>query len=392
MAWGLSKTGFNRPNQAQLKEEIDQRQKELFGENVNLSSKSPNGILSGILSWAFSIVWQVLERVYKNGHVSEAEGVSLDYKTIEFNTSRNPEQYAEGTLTITGTPNHTILAGTRFEKENGTDYALKENTTLDSVGNGVGEIVSLSPGIVGNAFVGEITVQSEPSADILTVTNEEDVTGGREKETDDELRSRLLKLGASNGSGTPNAILADVLAVVGVRAANITVNNKDVEVNGQPPHSNHVYALGGDGQAIAEALFKNYVGLQFFGSDEYTVKDSGGNTHIIAYTQASAVDIYVNVTLTTNSSFQASGVNQVKDAIVKLIGGLATDGTMYSGLSMGEDVIRWQIETAIGKNVPGVTDVLVTLGTSIDPTETENIPIAAAEVAQISSSDITVIL
>lgn len=391
MAWGLSRTGFNRPNQAQLKEEIDQRQRELFGDNVNLSPKSPNGILSGIISWVASILWQTLERVYKNGHVSEAEGVSLDYKTVEFNTSRNPEQYAEGQISVVGTPNHVITAGTRFEKEDGTDYAVKENFTLDGNGEGIGEIVSLSPGIVGNAFVNTITIQSEPSTDILSITNLNEVTGGREQETDDELRNRLLKLGATNGSGTTNATLADVLALPGVRAANIVVNNQDVEVNGQPPHSNHVYVLGGQGEQIAETLFKNYAGLQYVGSNEYLVKDIGGNTHKMAYSPAVPTDIYANVHLTTNNNFPANGVNLVKDAIVKTIGGLATDGTMYTGLNMAEDVIHAKV-SAVVVGVPGVEDANLTLGTSENPTGIANIVLNLGEVAQISASDIVVTL
>lgn len=392
MAWGLSSKGFNRPNQAQIREELDQRQKELFGDNVNLSSKSPNGIFNGIMSWALSIVWQVLERVYNNGHTATAEGVSLDYKTVDYSTSRNPEQYAEGPVIFVGTPNATILAGTRFEKQDGTaDYALKENFTFDSLGNAVGEIVALSPGKVGNALPNTITVMSEPNSDIISLTNVEEITGGREEETDEELRNRLFQSGASNGSGTPNAVRADVLAVTGVRAANVKVNNKDIVVDGQPPHSQHVFALGGDGQEIANALFKNYVGLQFFGSNEYEVKDDSGNTHTIAYTPATSIDIFVDVTLTTNALFRADGVNQVKDAIVKLIGGTATDGTVYTGLNMGDDVIYSKILAAV-MSVDGVTDATVTLGTTENPTGTANIPIDVAEVAQINSSDIVVSL
>jgi uncharacterized phage protein gp47/JayE len=389
MAWGLSKTGFVRPNQAQLKEEIDQRQKELFGDDVNLSAKSPNGILSGILSWVVSLLWQTLEKIYHNGHVSEAEGVSLDYKTIEFNTSRNPEQYAETSLTFTGTPNYTILAGTRFETEKGVDYALKEDLTLDGSGNGTGEVVSLSPGVIGNTFSSTITVQSEPNVDIFTVTNTIVATGGREEETDEELRNRLLNSGASNGSGTPNAILADVLAVTGVRAANITVNSTDAVVNGQPAHSNHVFALGGDGQTIADALFKNYVGLQFYGSSSFVVNDIGGNSHTISYTPAMAVNIFVDVTLTTDNTFQTDGAVQVKDAVVKLIGGTASDGTLYTGLNMGDDVIYSRILATI-MSIQGVEDAVLKIGTAPSPSGTTNIAITPSTVAQASADNIEV--
>jgi uncharacterized phage protein gp47/JayE len=321
--------------------------------------------------------------------VSEAEGVSLDYKTIEFNTSRNPEQYAETTLFITGTPSYTVLAGTRFETSKGIDYALKEDLTLDVSGNGTGEAVSLLPGIIGNTGTATITVQSEPSVDILTVTNNIDATGGREEETDDELRSRLLKSGGSNGSGTTNAILADVLATTGVRAASIVVNNTAAAVSGQPAHSNHVFALGGDGQTIADALFKNYVGLQFYGSNTFGVKDISGNSHTIGYTPATQANIYAIVTLVTNNTFQADGVTQVKDAIVKIIGGVASDGTIYTGLSMGDDVIYSRILSTI-MSIQGVVDTTLKIGTAANPTGTTNIVIANNVVAQAAFANITV--
>lgn len=389
MAWGLSRTGFQRPNQAELKEAIDQRQRELFGEDVNLSPKSPNGILSGVLSWVTSILWQTLERVYHNGHVSEAEGASLDYKTVEFNTSRNPEQYAEAMVSFTGTPNYVILAGTRYETPNGVDYVVKENVTLDGAGNGIGEVVALSPGIIGNTAANTITVQSEPNVDIFTVTNTTAATGGREEETDDELRSRLLKLGSSNGSGTTNAIIADVLATSGVRAANIIVNPTPQTVNGQPPHSNHVIALGGDGQEIAETLFRNYTGFRFYGSDEYSVKDISGNLHTIAYTPAVATNIYAKITLFTDNTFPIDGVNQVKNAIVRLIGGIASDGTVYTGLNMGDDVTYSRILATI-MSVQGVTDATLSIGTDPNNTGVTNVIMDVGQVAQIDFGNIEV--
>jgi uncharacterized phage protein gp47/JayE len=385
----LDQTGFRRKNYAEIQEEMNQRAQELFGEDVNLSERSPIGIFNRLFSWFLSKTYELAEKVYNSAYITKAEGVQLDRLTPFFATSRNPEQYATVELSFTGTPNVTILEGTRFETETGIDFALTENVTLDSGGLGSGTAVSLTAGVVGNVDANAITVQSEPSADVLTVTNLSEATGGREVETDAELLKRLQGSGASTGSGTPDAIVSEVLAVQGVRAANISVNNEPIEVNGQPPHSNAVYVLGGDGQTIANALFKHYVGLQFYGSQSYNVNDISGNTHEIAYTPATQVDVFVSVSLTTDNTFTADGATQVKDAIVRIVGGTTSDGTLYVGLNMGEDVIYSKILAAV-MGINGVNDAVLSIGTDLMTLGTSNIAIETNEVAQTSTSNITV--
>jgi uncharacterized phage protein gp47/JayE len=385
----LDKYGFKRMNYSELQSELELRAKELFGEDTNLSEYSPIGIFIRLVSWFLSKTWELAEKVYNSAYITRAEGVQLDRLTAFFNTSRNPEQYATAELLITGTPNVTILEGTRFETESGIDFALTENVIIDGIGEGSGKAVSLTPGIIGNVSAGAITVQSEPSADILEVTNIEPAEGGRDVETDAELLTRLKASGASTGSGTPDAIVSSVLGIAGVRAANISVNNESTTVNGQPPHSNAVYVLGGEGQIIADTLFKHYVGLQFYGTQSYTVKDISGNNHTISYTPATQVNIFSAVTLTTDNTFTTTGVSAVKDSIVRIIGGSSSDGTLYVGLNMGEDVIYSKILAAV-MGVQGVVDATVTIGKSAGTQGASNLAINTSEVAQIDADNIMV--
>jgi uncharacterized phage protein gp47/JayE len=392
MSFGLDKFGFSKPNQADLKADMETRSKELYGDDVNLSPKSFIGITLGLFSWFLSKVWELAEKVYHSGHVSEAEGVQLDYLTPFYNTSRKPEQYAEVELTFTGTPNFTIYADTRFETESGIDFALKTDVVLDATGYGIGEAVSLSPGLVGNVLNDTITVQSEPSADVLTVNNVLEASGGREEETDSELSNRLLGSDGGGGSGTINSIISDVLSVSGVRAANISVNNTMTDsADGIPPKSYQVYALGGDDQDIAEAIFKNYTGIRAFGTTLIPVLDIAGNTHTIGFTRATAVDIFATITITTDNTFEADGITQIKDAIISVIGGTSSNGTLFVGLNMGDDVIRFQIEKAIGQ-IQGVIDASVTIGKAVDAQTTSNIAIESNEVAQLNASNVSVVI
>jgi uncharacterized phage protein gp47/JayE len=292
-------------------------------------------------------------------------------------------------LNFTGTANATILEGTRFETATGIEFALTENVTLNGSGVGSGVAVALDSGVAGNVLAGAITVQSEPSANITSVTNSAAATGGREEETDTELLNRMRTAGASLGSGTPDAIISDLMSLSGVRAANIIVNNEPTTVNGMPPHSSSVYVLGGDGQEIATSLFGHYVGLKFNGTSSFSVKDISGNSHTIAFTPATEVNIFSNVTLTTDNTFETTGTNDVKNAIVQIIGGTATDGTVYTGLNMGEDVIYSKLLAAVSQ-IQGVIDVTLTIGKAAGTQAASNIAINTNEVAQINHANITV--
>lgn len=390
MAWGLSDKGFNRPNQADLKEEIDQKQKELFGDDVNLSYKSPNGLISGLLSWVLAKVWELGEKVYLSGHPSKAEGANLDSLTPYFLTSRNPELSAETQVEITGTPNFVVVAGTRYETESGIEFAVKEDVTLDSTGNGIADVVALTPGVVGNVLAGEITVQSEPNADVTSVTNSQPATGGREKETDVELRKRLLDTNGIKGFATPNSLISAVQNVLGVRAANIHNNNTNATVNGTPPNSYQVYVLGGDGQEIAEAIFeKGPAGIEPFGTTSFQVLDISGVSHKVSYTPANTVNIFASVDLTTDNTFQTSSITEVKDTIVRFIGGTTSDGSIYAGLNMGDKVIVQQLSYEV-MQIQGVRDVAIKIGKTAGTLAASNITIATNEVAQTKAADITV--
>lgn len=391
MSWGLSKKGFYRPNQNEIKAMLDQRTKDSFGANVNINYKSPNGILNGIWSWFFAKLWEMAEKVYHSSHPSQAEGVQLDYLTVFFGTSRIRPQYSEGILKFTGTPFYTIPYGRLFERQDGVQFVLLTPVTLDAAGIGYGDVTSLDTGIDTNSSVNTITIQVEPDSDITGVTNENETTGGAEEEGDVELRKRLTNSFAALGSGTVNSILADLLEVPAVRAVRVKVNEKGVTVDGLPPHSIAVYTYGGDDNDIANALMENYTGIQFFGSTSVTVKDISGHDHIIAFSKATTVPIYFDLKLSSNNTFSAGGINDVKDAIVSVVGGTDTRGVVHNGLNMGEPVVYARVISAI-MGVQGVTNVQLTMGDTTPPTSTADITINDMEVASVDVADIGVTL
>lgn len=387
--WGLTSKGFNGPNQAEIREELDTSSRESFGEDINLSDKSPNGIFNGILSEFFGDLWQLAQGVYSSQHPSTATGVQLDYLTPFYRTQRRQAQYAFATVKITGTPYHVEAYGKQYQTERGIFFSLSEDVTLDLNGEGYGLVYANEAGAQANVPANTITIQVEPDSDVISVTNPEPAIGGVNREDDEELRKRLLESSSNLGSGTVNAIYSQLQELPGVRAVRISVNEEDIVVDGLPPHSIAVYTLGGIGQDIAEKLMDNYTGIQFFGSESHTVVDVGGYEHVISFSRPATTNIIANLTITTDSNFGAEGMNQIKNNIISLIGGTDTSNVTHSGLNMGDDVIYSQVLAAVMK-VVGVTDCTLEIAKSGDTPSTSNIIIDGNEVATIDISDISI--
>lgn len=389
--WGLSDKGFYRPNQNEIKQTLDERTREEFGANVNLNYKSPNGILNGIFSWFWSKIWEVAEKVYHSSQPSQATGVQLDYLTIFFGTTRRRPQYAMGVLKFTGDPFYKIPFGRLFEREDGVQYVLMHEVTLDNLGVGYGEATAFLSGVSGNAVSNTITIQVEPDSQISSVTNDGDFDGGAEKESDVELRKRLSHSYSALGSGTVNAIYADLLEIPGVRAVKIDVNEEHTPQNGLPAHSIGVYTYGGDENEIGNALMENYVGIQYFGTTSVNVKDLSGYEHTISYTKATITPVAFDVKVSVDTTFSAGGDSEIRNAIVTVVGGVDTLGNTHNGLNMGQPVVHARIIAAV-MNIQGVTNANITMGTVASGTFTENdIIIPAMEVASTSVSEITVV-
>lgn len=56
----LDKNGFRRKTYDDLLDEMSDKAKELFGDNINLSTRSFIGILVRLYAWFLSLLWQMV--------------------------------------------------------------------------------------------------------------------------------------------------------------------------------------------------------------------------------------------------------------------------------------------------------------------------------------------
>ncbi len=373
-------------------DEMEDKAKEQFGEDVNTSSRTPLGIIFRIIAWFLAGVWDIAERVYNSGFVSKSEGVQLDRLGSNSGITREPASESVVTLSFTGVPGIVIEEQTQFTTESGIYFELIEDVVIEDNGTGSGTAVSLSKGVINNVAANTITVQAEPSEGVYSVTNPKPSAGGADEETDSEFRARIKKSVEGSSASTLSGIIAALIKTAGVRSANVVMNNTmEIDADGNPPKSIHAYVLGGIKEDIADSIFNSVAaGIETVGSQSVVITDLSGIDHTIKFDFAEEVKIYVHLEIKTNASYPADGDDQIKNNVVYKIGGVDKSGSSFTSSQMGDDVILSQLYNAVYQ-VAGVDDVVIKIGKSPESLGQSNIEIEPKQVAQVLFSEIEVV-
>lgn len=213
---------------------------------------------------------------------------------------------------------------------------------------------------------GELSAIVTPQTGWVGVYNLVQGSTGRNTETDAELR---IRRDAEQGEGyaTDQAILKSIYDnVPGVSSVGVVSNRTDnVDGAGRPPHSVTVSLIGGDPEAIAQAIWVAMPsGVQTFGTSSFTITDSQGFPQTIYYSNPVQQVVWIKVTYSTYSeeTFPGTGVADIKAAVA---------AWCAANLTTGKDVIGSRLCGAIYAAVPGIGSMTVTVsadGVAYTPT------------------------
>lgn len=387
----LTSSGFQRKRYADIVEDMKNMAKTLFGEDVNLSERSPLGKFIQLVAYQRAEDYELAEDVYYSAFVDFAEGATLDYAVKRVGITRKPWLKATGPVILNIEKGTTVPAGTIVGKPTNVKYKTLETVTAVETGDYTVKVEALEFGEIGNAEVGEINTIYTPVFGLNSVTNTEAFRNGQDEETDEELRERYYASLSKGGSSRIESMRAKILDEVEVvRACLIIENDSDVpDADGRPPHSFETIVLGGEASAIAQKIFQTKpAGIRAYGSQTEIVYDSQGKDHIIGFSYAQHVPIYVKVQVKKGTDYPLNGDDLVKEEIVKYIGGEA-NGTVYNGLGMSESVILAKVLASVLK-VSGVIDAAVQLSTDGVTYGENNILIDFAQVADTDFTKIEV--
>lgn len=383
--WGVTDKGFHRPTYTVLLNALEYKARELFGEHINLTVRSPLGLLLRIYAWMLNILFSVLEDVYNSRFADTAAGNSLYNLGRSIGMQLQSDSKATGYITVSGDEGVTIPAGYLVATNSGLQYVVVSSATIGAAGTTLVPIQAVDTGTLYNTPAGTVIVIVNPASvsGVRSVFNELDITSGRKKETDEEYRKRYYDSVDYAGGVNSDAIRAALLNDVhGIASARVYENDTD-EFNTDyslPPHSMEAVVYGGPDEAIARVIYDRKAGgIQTVGNTSVQVISASGQGITIHFSRPAAKTIYIKILrLKTNSEYQ--GNDMLRSAFMNYIGNDVT-----GGLGAGEDVIYMKLPGIIA-GIDGVIDFDLLISSDGTDYEKANIAIGYREKAVIKES------
>lgn len=246
------------------------------------------------------------------------------------------------TLTVTaGVAGATIPAGSIVAQASG---PAKFTTTVAVVvapsGSASVPATATEDGAI-EAAAGTLTKIDTPVSGWASVTNDDDASIGRARETDGQLRARMLAT-SSAPVGTPEGIATAISEVDGVTYQNV-LENRTSTVNGigMPPHSVFPIVDGGADQAIGDALLRSVAeGIDYTDDTDIptgpnwvevtAINPANQQPRQVWFARPTTLSGAVVVNISTDSDFPADGVARIKSAIVEFVASWPVGKTLFS--------------------------------------------------------------
>lgn len=401
-------TGFDRKELDDLRDDINALFIKRFGDGIDLDDSQTPGMLAGVLSEADDTLEKLAQGVYNSFFVLKSSGANLDDLAAELEVYRKPAVNAYVELQIDGyvdPDSPTIIPEeTQFSTPDGQVFSTMADTKItqqatyvdsggikqplkDDDGNVLGrqivQAVAIETGTASNVMPNTI-INPEDSIDgFYAVTNPSAATGGGDPETDDELRQRVLANRLNTPNSTPNGIQTAIKNLSGVTDVRLINNNTmSTDSYGNPAKSVHLYVIGGADADIIQTYF-DYLPPQSntIGSVMGTATDIGGRQYIVAFDRAETVPVFIKVDIhIDDTKFDTdNGPASIKTNIVNY----------FDTLGMGDKVLYSKLFAPAYSPV-GVTDVALTLGTSLDKLTEADVSVSDFQLAVTSSTNIAV--
>jgi uncharacterized phage protein gp47/JayE len=381
---GLSVTGFDAKRLADIKTDIEDALKAAFNDNIDLSAQSVFGQLIGIIAEVIADQWESEEDVYNSQYPSTASSNQLSNVVAYNGLVRKPAtKTVVPEVAIIGVPGTFVPAGSQASMSStGAVFESDTDATISGIGIVVVSFTAVETGPT-SVGVNDIDTIETPIFGWEGVSNAiTDIAVGQDEETDQELRLRRTVSVAFPSQNLTASLFSQLLALDGVNDVFVQENKTTATIGGIPPHQFETIVDGGDDDEIANLVWNNTPqGIDSHGDELVVITDIQGFTQNVNFTRPTNINIYFDLTIVTDpAAFPASGVSDIKDAIV-------THGE--SNFKIGDDVIYSSFFTPIN-SVPGVLSIDLKMGKTPSPTGTSNIAMLFSEISRYSSANVAV--
>lgn len=356
----IFETGVIVPDTSDLRDDVVQEYKDIFGEDLIVTSNTPQGLLIDAETLSRAAVVANNAQLANQINPNEAGGVFLDATYKLTGGQRNAQKFTKIIgVNLTGVPDTVIPQGSQAQ-DSVNDYIFQSLTQVTLDGSGLAS-VDFQCVTAGAIFVAANTLTTIVEGGVLgweTVNNPNASTTpnlGSETGDDEITRNKRRVELALQGISLSEAIISNLNALTGVTSLSYRTNrtNAPVVIDGVTLVANSIYVCvdGGDDTAIATVLDRKTAGLAFNGAVTVNVTDPfSGQIIPVKFDRPTVIQILVKATVKQNEEVQNLETS-VRNAIVDYATGKLSQ---EQGLIVGQSVSCFELAGAVNREYPGI--------------------------------------
>lgn len=396
----ITDTGTIVPDTSTLLTDVQNEYKLAFGQNLNVSASTPQGLLITIETLARAGVIANNAQLANQINPNIAGGVFLDAILALMGSKRTPASYTLVTADLTGVPGTIIPSGSLAQNAATQElFALISQVTLDGTGNAVGNFQAVNSGEI-SADVNTLTIVYSAVLGWETINNPAAAaTIGTDTQTDEQAKNFRIVTLAARSTSLAESMITNLFLTAAVNSLTFRENVSNVTqvIDGVTMVSHSLYACvdGGLDLDVANSMaakksggcaYNNGAGIPV--TVQVAVPFSGQVMNIL-FDRPTLIPILARATVKANTAIQ-DPVNTVKDAIMAYVNGqLAGE----PGLTVGMPVSPFELAGAVNIAAPTifVQNMEISLFSPVSYTN-NTLSIQIFEKAFITRSSISVIL
>lgn len=385
--YGVTPQGFVRPTVLDLKALMESDQLAEIASDLDVATDAILGQLNGIVARHLGIAWEALETAYNGFDPDAAEDFLLTMLSKLTGTGRRAASYTRVPCTVNLDEGTTLVPDEHFAHIEGKPdvrFTPVDEFTAPSTGNHAGVMFRAEQTGPIDAPDNQLNVIATSLVGWNSINNPTAGSRGRVADDDPTLRERREAQLTAPGSGTVDAIRADLLELDDIDAVLMYENVTDLtDTNGLPAHSFEAVIWDGDPAAadddeIAQIIWDSKpAGVRSFGSESGMAVDRNGDEQLVSFSRATVRDVYLEFDVTPrdgyvgDSDFKLAVANACNDLFA-----VADDVTFYDVLLATQ---------GLGARVDEIR-----MGFSSSPESDDPLDIGIREIARFSTARIAV--
>lgn len=389
----LTENGVIVPDTADLLTTVQNEFKTAFGDDLDVSAETPQGVLINGEVLARDAVVRNNADVANQINPNIAGGVFLDaiWQLTGGQRVKATPSIITG-VTLAGVPGTIVPAGAQASV--GSDGAVFEllSSVILTGGTGTGVFQSVDLGPIA-APIGALNQIVTGVLGWETVTNPNAAVIGQNEESDIASRIRRRQTLALQGVALPEAIISGLHTVEGVKslAFRENVTNASVVIEGVTLVEHSIYACvnGGTDQDVALMLLrKKSLGAAWNGTTTVNVTEPfSGQVYAVKFSRPTLIPIFVRVTVRTNGAAYPDIPGTVRTAMIDYANGLQEG---EEGFIVGGDVSAFELAGAVNREAAPLFVQDLTMSTDGITYSSATITITIAQMATLIAGNIAV--